>query len=82
MNAYCLPSGVVAAPYDLMESGWRWKCPVCALRCDVGRKAWEQDVLWLTVGRGFVFCSGACVGLTVEMIRGALLEGFPLAVTT
>jgi hypothetical protein len=51
---------------------------VCALRCDVGRKAWEQDVLWLTVGRGFVYCAGACVGLTVEMIRGALLEGFPM----
>lgn len=78
LNAYCLPAGESSAALSFEHGGWRWKCPVCALRCDVGRKAWEQDVLWLTVGRGFVFCSGACVGLTVEMIRGALLEGFPL----
>lgn len=78
LNAYCLPAGESSAALSFEHGGWRWKCPVCALRCDVGRKAWEQDVLWLTVGRGFVYCAGACVGLTVEMIRGALLEGFPM----
>ena len=71
LNAYCLPSGVIAAPYDLMESGWRWKCPVC-------RFGWESDHTPLLIGKGFIYCEGLCVGVTLEMVRESLLTGFPV----
>lgn len=71
LNAYCLPSGVLAAPFDIMEQGWRWKCPSCRL-------GWSEDHTPLLIGRGFIYCEGACVGVTLEMVREALLEHFPV----
>lgn len=74
LNAYCLPPGVVEAPFDIMESGWRWKCPSCRL-------GWDLDHTPLLIGRDFIYCEGLCVGVTHEMVRAALLEGFPLVAT-
>ena len=74
LNAYCCPEGVSTAAYDLMESGWRWKCPCC-------RFGWESDHTPLLIGKGFIYCEGLCVGVTLEMVREALLEGFPMVAT-
>ena len=71
LNAYCLPGNINAAPFDIMEQGWRWKCPSCRL-------GWSQDHTPLLIGRGFIYCEGACVGVTLEMVREALLEHFPV----
>lgn len=73
LNAYCLPAGVEAATFDHLEGGWRWRCPSCM------PLGWEyDDYLPLLIGHGFIYCEGGCVGITLETVRAALVERFPL----
>lgn len=71
LTAYCLPAGVSEPEFDFMDKCWRFKCPVC-------RFGWDVDHRPLAIGRDYLFCSGLCVGLTLEDVREALLAGFPV----
>lgn len=72
LSAYCLPGGQLGPEFDVTEQAWRFRCPVC-------RMGWEhEDYLPLLVSPHLVYCEGACVGLTVEKIRAALVEHFPV----
>ena len=71
LSAYCLPDSQLGPEFDVMEQAWRFWCPVC--RIGFGR----DDYLPLLVSPHLVYCEAACVGLTVERIRAALLEHFP-----
>jgi len=65
LRVLCLPRGVTEPPFDTVEQGWRFKCPVC-------RVGWDTEDMTLVASRYFIGCQ-SCVGLTHQTIREALL---------
>lgn len=74
LTDYCLPAGVVTAPYVDLEHVWSFKCPVC-------RAGWaHEDFMPLRISKAELYCEAVCTTIDAGIVRAALLEHFPQVV--